>query len=149
MAQVDPRLERDIGAAEADKLVAYRDSLGNWTACRGHLLEPQDHDWAGATFTPAQDEVFFQADIQEAIAFVQRLPEWPSLDTVCRQNAVIELGFNMHSKWLGFHLCRAAIQAQQWQVAHDQLLNSAWATEVHATRANRIAGYLLTGEYPA
>lgn len=148
MAQVDPRLERDIGAAESDKLVAYRDSLGNWTVGRGHLLQA-GHDWTGYTITPAQDEVFFQADIQEATAFVQRLPEWTSLDTACRSNAAIELGFNMHSKWLGFHKCRAAIQAKQWQVAHDELLNSEWESEVHAARANRIAGYLLTGAYPA
>lgn len=149
MVQIDPRLERDIGAAESDKLTAYRDSRGFWTIGRGHFLEPQEHDWTGYSITAAQDEVFFQADIQSAEAFALRLTEFPHLDTVCRQNAVIELCFNMRGKWLGFVHCREAIRAGNWQLAHDELLDSDWALEVHATRANRIANYLLTGEYPA
>ena len=57
--------------------------------------------------------------------------------------------FNMgEGKWHGFVHCRQALQARDWQAAHDQLLNSAWAGQVHATRANRIANYLLTGVYP-
>lgn len=144
---IDPRLERDIGRAEADKLVAYRDSLGYWTIGRGHFLG-NDHDWTGYTITAEQDETYFQGDVQQATAFAQRLPEWGACDTVCRQNALIELCFNMRGKWLGFHHCRAAWQIKDWQTAHDQLLASTWETQVHAERADRIANYILTGEYP-
>jgi GH24 family phage-related lysozyme (muramidase) len=143
-----PELVRDIGVAEADDLTAYKDTEGNWTIGRGHLLEPQDHDWTGYTITPDQDEAYFVADITEAQAYASRLPEWPSLDTLCRQNALIELCFNMHSRWQGFVLCRHAIMVKDWSTAKVQLLDSAWASEVHATRANRIANYIFTGEYP-
>ncbi len=57
--------------------------------------------------------------------------------------------FVRHAEYGGFVHCRQALQARDWQAAHDQLLNSAWAGQVHEKRANRIAGYLLTGEYPA
>jgi GH24 family phage-related lysozyme (muramidase) len=147
-AVLDPRLERDIGVAEADKLTAYRDSLGFWTIGRGHLLTPQDHDWSGYTITPEQDEAYFDADIQQAIAFAHRLPEWKSCDTDCRRNALIELCFNMRGKWLKFIKTREAMERGDWQAAHDELLNSEWAAEVHLSRANRLANYLLTGEYP-
>jgi GH24 family phage-related lysozyme (muramidase) len=146
--EIDPNLATDIGAAESDKLTAYKDSMGNWTVGRGHMLQPPDRDWTGYTITPAQDGAFFNGDVSSAVKFAQGLPEWNSLDTPCRENAVIELCFNMRGKWLTFAKCRAAIQAKNWQVAHDELLNSVWETEVHATRANRIANYLLTGTYP-
>jgi GH24 family phage-related lysozyme (muramidase) len=143
-----PELVRDIGVAEADELTAYQDSEGLWTVGRGHLLEPQDHNWTGYTITPEQDQIFFAADIADAQAYASRLPEWPSLDTLCRQNAVTELIFNMHGRWLEFVLCRHAIMVRDWSTAKVQLLDSKWASEVHAARANRIADYLFTGEYP-
>ena len=145
---IDPRLEADLAGAEGSRLYAYRDSEGNWTIGRGHLLLPQSHDWRGYTITAAEEETLFDSDILVATAFAQRLPEWPALDTDCRRNAVIELCFNLGGKWLGFVLCRAAIERHDWQAAHDQLLNSLWAREVGSERSNRLADYLLTGEYP-
>lgn len=140
-------LIRDVGVAEADKLVAYLDSRGLWTIGRGHLLQPQTHDWTGYTITAEQDAVYFAADISEAYAFASRLPEWTALDTLCRQNAVTELTFNMHSRWLGFTKCRAAIAVKNWPEAKAQLLASKWETQVHIDRAARIGDYLLTGLY--
>lgn len=145
---LDPRLESDIGTAEGDKLTAYRDSLGFWTVGRGHLLAPQDHDWTGYTITPAQDEAYFEGDIQQSVAFAQRLPEWAASDTDCRRNALIELCFNLRGKWLEFHQARAAWARQDWQTAHDQILNSA-ADHQEPHRIERIAGYVLAGEYPS
>ena len=37
---IDRRLAVDVDAAEGDKLVAYQDTLGNWTCGRGHLMPP-------------------------------------------------------------------------------------------------------------
>jgi GH24 family phage-related lysozyme (muramidase) len=150
---VDPRLERDIGSAEAPGgvpvLTAYKDSLGYWTIGRGHLLEPQEHDWTGYSITAQQEQMLFDTDIMTAEHFAQRLPEWAACDTACRQNALIELCFNMRGKWLGFTHCRQAWQAKNWPEAKAQLLDSEWADEVHAVRADRIGNYILTGEYPS
>jgi lysozyme len=144
---MDAKLIADIEAAEGCKLTAYKDSLGFPTIGYGHLLD-NSISWDGYTITQAQADAFLESDVQKWAIWAQSLPEWPDLDTACRKNAVIELAFNMGKKWLLFANCRAAIERQDWQAAHDQLLSSLWASQVHATRANRLAGYLLTGEYP-
>lgn len=143
---IDPHLLADIDGSECCKLVAYKDSLGLWTIGWGHELD-QTKDWTGYTWTQAQADTQRGADIMSAQVFASNLHEWPYLDTPCRQNAVSELCFNMRRKWLAFVNTRAAIVKQDWQAAHDGLLASDWATEVHATRADRLANYLLKGEY--
>jgi GH24 family phage-related lysozyme (muramidase) len=144
---IDPKLVADIKAAEACKLTSYKDSEGLWTVGWGHLLD-QNLFGAGYTITPDQAASLLQTDLESAQNYAQKLPEWTYLDTPCRQNAVIELCFNMRGKWLLFVNTRHAIDRQDWTAAHDGLLSSLWATQVHATRANRLANYLLTGQYP-
>jgi lysozyme len=138
----DPRLIADIRSAESCRLSAYQDSVGVWTIGWGHAgVAP------GTVWTQQQADDQLQADLQIAALYAGHTQEWPFLDTSCRQNAVVELCFNMRSKWLLFVNCRTAIRAQNWQEAHDQLLSSLWASQVHAQRADRIANYLLLGEY--
>jgi GH24 family phage-related lysozyme (muramidase) len=145
---IDPRLIADLDAAEQCDLVAYQDSLGIWTIGWGHELFPQTNNWTGTVWTQAQADAQRATDIEVAATFAQGLTEWPSLDTDCRRNAVIELCFNMRRKWLLFVNTRAAIRRQDWKGAHDGLLSSLWAEQVHADRADRLADYLLSGQYP-
>lgn len=143
----DPRLVRDITAAEGCRLTAYKDSMGLWTIGVGHLLD-QSISWDGHTITQEQSDAYLAADIATWQAFALTLTEWGDLDTQCRQNAVVELCFNLGKKWLMFVNTRRAIERGDWQAAHDGLLASLWASQVHAARAQRLASYLLTGEYP-
>lgn len=149
-ARIDHRLATDIDAAEANELTAYKDSEGNWTIGRGHLMPPAapGKSWAGFTILPFVSDRYFNGDLLYALAYAQRLPEFAKCDTQCRQNALIEICFNMRGHWEGFHKARAGIEAQNWQVVHDELLNSLWASQVKG-RAVRIANQFLTGEYPA
>lgn len=144
---IDPRLRSDICKSEDCKLVAYLDTNKVWTIGWGHALQ-DGKDHTGLIWTQARADAQLDTDIATAQTFAAKTPEWSALDTACRQNAVIELCFNMQKKWLLFVNTRAAIRAHNWQSAHDGLLNSAWETEVHATRANRLANYLLAGQYP-
>ena len=149
----DPRLVADIKSGEGCKLTAYRDSKGFWTIGWGHLLD-QSKDWTGYTITQDGADQLLLGDIASAQAYAAKLPEWQALDTPCRQNAVSELCFNMRGKWLGFHDTRAALMRKDWADAKIELLGSAWANEVQPHglakpgRATRIAGYILTGQYP-
>lgn len=145
---MEDRLIADIDSSESCKLVAYKDSEGLWTIGWGHQLFPQGRDWTGTTWTQAQADAQRGIDIDQARTFAQALLEWPYLDTPCRQNALIELVFEMKRRWLPFVNTRACIRAKDWQGAHDNVLKSLWATQVHKTRADRIANYLLTGVYP-
>lgn len=42
----------------------------------------------------------------------------------------------------------AALRRQDWQAAHDAVLASAWAKSEAPARAGRVAGMLLTGQWP-
>lgn len=145
---IDPRLAKDIDAAEQCVLHSYPDSKGIWTIGWGHEIEPQPAANPKLVWTQAQADAQRDQDIESAQLFASKLKEWGCMDTDCRRNALIELCFNMRGKWLKFVDTRASIWVHDWKGAHDGLLNSLWAKEVHATRADRLANYLLTGQYP-
>lgn len=145
---MDPRLVRDIKQAEGFSLKAYRDPNDYWTIGYGHLMADQALGASGYRITQEQAEAYLDSDLYQAQARCMHLLEWPKLDTPCRQNAVIELEFNMGGKWVKFYKTRLDISNQNWQAAHDDLLISLWAKQVGKTRSNRIANYLLTGQYP-
>lgn len=143
---IDPQLRKDAQGAESCKLKAYLDSKGNPTIGWGHLI-PAGIEWQGLLWTQAQADTQLDEDLESASTFAKATPEWGFLDTSCRQNAVVELCFNMRKRWLLFVNTRVAIRNHDWQGAHDGLLNSAWEHQVHETRANRLANYLLKGDY--
>ena len=150
MGQVlDPRLLADIQRAEGCSLTAYRDTRGNWTIGYGHLLSDPPQ-WT--TISQAAANVLLATDVAARAVQAQSLPEWPSLDTPCRQNAVIECVFNLGLKnWhADFPGTRSAIISQDWPAAHDNLMQSPlWISIVGLGRVTRLAQYLLTGQYPA
>lgn len=147
------RLESQIKQAEGIRTTAYRDSLGKWTGGVGHLLD-QAKDWTGVKFTIAQISEWLESDINTAIAASSTLLEWPFLDTPARQEAVIELVFNMGlSHWKGFAHARLFITKKDWLQASAALLDSAWTKQVQPQgldkpgRAKRLAYQLETGDF--
>ena len=149
---LDPRLIHDIKWAEAPGGVAvltgYYDGGGVPTAGYGHTGVDV---FVGKFYTPEQCEAWIEADINRFALRAQTLPEWPSLDTPCRQNAIIECIYNLgDSHWTSeFPATRHSISVQDWQGAHDNLLNSPkWIKEVKIERVTRLANYLLWGAYP-
>lgn len=146
--QLDPILRRDIQQSEQCKLTAYLDTNGFWTIGWGHKL-PVGPDWTGWTRTDAQADKQLDDDILDAWNHAQKLPEWSALDTRARTNALVELVFNMGCKtWLTFDKTRTGIRHQNWKVVSDELKDSDWYEEVHATRGDRLRNYFLTGCYP-
>lgn len=140
---IDPQLQYDVAQAEGCRLSAYQDTRGFWTIGYGHKIPAPVADW-----TQDQADAQLVEDIGAAQAQAETLTEWAALDTACRQNAVVELVFNMGlRKWEAFIQTRDAIERSDWQTAHDQLLNSAWASEVGPDRSSRLANQLLTGAY--
>ena len=148
---IDPRLLADLMRAEGCKLVAYRDSRGFWTIGYGHLLD-QSVDWTGHTITQDTANQLLALDAQDRGATpAMALPEWASLDTPCRQNALIECVFNLgEGHWTSeFPKTRHSIEAQDWTGAQANLLNSPeWIRDVGQARVARLAAYFGTGSYP-
>lgn len=146
---MDARLVADVKLSEALKLHAYRDSKGYWTIGYGHLLSlDKTIDLSHVTCTEAQAEEWFEADLATAQHQAANLPEWASMDTPCRQNALTELVFNMGpTRWKGFKDTRAAMQRKDWPTTAVELIDSEWYKEVHPTRGDRLATYLRSGSY--
>lgn len=148
---IDRRLAIDLDASESDKLVAYLDTLGNWTCGRGHLMPrpAPGRSWEGFTVPQSTSDRWFCTDILNAMRLASKWDEFASCDTDCRKNALYEIAFNMGGRWEKWGPTRALITAKDWQGVHDHLLASKWDKQVHESRATRIANYFLTGEYPS
>lgn len=148
------RLLSDIKEAEGFRTEAYKDTRGIWTSGYGHELFPQSRDWTGEKFTLDTINNWLLNDTNTAWARAKLFPEYGALDTNARQNALVELVFNMGpGTWRQFVHTRDAMAHKQWQAAYDGLLASAWAREVQPNgftkpgRATRIATYILRGAF--
>ena len=136
------RLIPDLMQDEGCRLSAYQDTMGIWTVGYGHAyVHP------GTVWTQAQADSQLQVDVNATEAGLNiHLPWWRTLDDV-RQDVICEMAFNMGVTALcQFHNTLAAVQAHNWQAAHDGMLASLWATQVGA-RAQRLAEQMLTGEH--
>lgn len=147
------KLLADIRQAEGFRREAYKDNRGFWTAGYGHYLD-QSKDWTGITFDQSTIDNWLSSDVDTAQRYCLALLEWPAMDCDARQNALVELVFNMGlSKWRGFVHTRECLGHKDWQGAYNGLLDSIWAHEVQPDgfekpgRATRIGSYILTGSF--
>jgi GH24 family phage-related lysozyme (muramidase) len=148
---IDPRLLHDISWAEAPNgkpvLTGYPDGGGVPTAGFGHTGKDVA---VGQVYTAQQCYDWLYADIETAHNEAAKLPEWSSLNTSARRNAIVECVFNLGERhWTTeFPKTRAAIQQQDWPAASAHLLESPkWIAQVHLPRVQRLADYLLHGAY--
>ena len=137
-------LSQDIQNEEGVRYAAYPDPLSGgapYTIGSGHA-GPEVH--MGLTWTPAQVAQALQADIQKAEAGLnQHLPWWKQLSDV-RQDVLVQMTFQLGiGGLLLFHEALSAMQAGNWNEAHNQMLNSQWAKQCPA-RAQREATQMLT-----
>jgi lysozyme len=65
--------------------------------------------------------------------------------TEVRQRVIVDLVFNMGTRAQTFVKCKAAIEANNWSRAVQELYSSKWASQVGLTRAHRLGQMLLTG----
>lgn len=114
----------------------YKDTTGHLTVGYGlNLDSPMPERLASVILQWQLDEVEFT---------LQSFPWWQACDPP-RQSVLLDMAFNMGlSGLLGFRMFLAACVAKDWQAAHDEMLKSAWATQV-GERAQRLAHTMLTG----
>jgi lysozyme len=140
LAILIPMLQRDEGC----RLTAYQDSRGVWTVGYGHAYVAP-----GTVWTQTQADEQLVTDATERLHQMDPLmPWWRTLDVV-RAAALADMGFNLGAHGLlGFPHMLAALEASNWQEAHDQAIDSIWYEQV-GQRARRIASMFLTGELAA
>jgi len=139
-----------------DRPKPYLDSRGIWTIATGCS---GDDPYCSPDETIGPNTVW--SDVQRATQFRLRLAKataeaeddvgtgvWLGLDEV-RRAGLADMAFQLGGRGLSqFVHMLAAVRTQSWQMAHDALLDSAYAHQTPA-RAQRNAAMLLTGQWPA
>lgn len=132
------KLGKQLIVHEGFKKLPYVDTTGNITIGVGHNLSAD-----GLTY--AQVMSLLQDDITQVLLWLKiHLPWHAQLDDV-RQRALADMAFNLNNKLMGFTNMLAALQKQDWQTAHDELLNSTFAKQT-GQRAKDLAQMFLTGQ---
>ena len=144
---MNPNLVSDIKNAEGCVLIAYKDTNGYRTIGYGHKLQ-EGINWEGHEISLATAEELLKQDLDDAQTDAKALPEWSCMVTLARENALIELVFNMGSHtWQGFVKCRDAMIAKNWEQAGNELVDSLWAKQVGKARSERLEKYIKSGTY--
>lgn len=127
-------LERD----EDLRLKPYRDQFGNWTIGVGRNLTANGISRQEARY-------LLRNDMNETMSELdQHLPWWRRLDEV-RQRVLANMCFNMGIERLfTFRKMLAALQLGNYDLAADEMADSAWAREV-GERAVRLVAMMRTG----
>lgn len=134
------RLDLSIQKGEGCKLTAYQDTEGVWTIGWGTNLQT-------LRITQEQADLWKTKQIKVAIALAQMFPEFKFLDTDARQNAFVEMLYEMGPHRVGgFTDMLAAIRAQDWPKVKAEALDSKWHKQV-GHRAEVLAEMFLTGQF--
>lgn len=129
------RLQDDLERDEGFVSHAYKDSEGYLTIGIGRLIDKQ----LGGGITKREARHLLENDIRKVTGALDRaLPWWRSLPEG-RMRALANMCFNLGlPRLLGFKKMLAALEANDWQKAADEALDSKWARQV-GDRSKRIS----------
>jgi len=135
------QLREELAADEGVKFEIYLCSMGLPTFGIGHMIREHDPEYGEPVGTPVDDERVRQAfalDIAVTIEDCHRLfsnwTELPAEAQLICANMCFNLGYPRFSKFVNF---RAAIEAQDWNKAADEAVDSRWHDQV-PNRAKRL-----------
>ena len=122
---------------------AYRCSENKMTIGVGRNIDK--HGGLGL----ADDEIDYllQNDIDRVVSELDNVYEWFSdLDTV-RQDAMVDISFNLgQTRLRDFKKALAAMAGGDWSEAADQFMDSRWSGQV-GNRAKELTKMIRTGQY--
>lgn len=138
---------------EGVKQQPYKDSQGNWTIGRGHLIGDKIENFV----LPLEAvELIFDRDLSTAIREAQFSVGTSFYNSIspARQLALVTMLFTLgRNKWLKFDETMAAIETRNWDAVSAHILNSKWARDVdpeqrpNEGRDDRIAYMFRTGDF--
>jgi len=136
------KLRDSIKKNEGFRAQAYQDSMGLWTIGYGRLC---DKSRPNSGLTEAEAEYLLTNDIARIEASLTSAIPWMKSLSDARQRVLIEMAFQLGvSGTTAFRQALKAMQAGDWQTAHDQMLDSRWARQTPA-RAKELAAHMLRG----
>jgi len=122
-------------------LTAYPDHLGFLTIGVGRLIDKRK----GGGISQEEAEYLLTNDIARVEASLTSAIPWMRGLSDARQRVLIEMAFQLGvTGTTAFRQAMRAMQAGDWQTAHDQMLDSRWARQTPA-RAKELAAQMLKG----
>jgi lysozyme len=141
------KLVKSLIRHEGVMLTMYKCPAGKDTIGIGHLVKDSERVLFSRGITRKQAEQLLLTDIEDCVKSMVNFPFFSNLSDV-RQRVLVELDFNLGTpRLLQFKKALAAMAAKDWSKAHDEMLDSKWATQV-GHRARTLAKMMLTNEDP-
>jgi lysozyme len=126
---------------EGLRLKAYKDTEGIWTNGYGHAYVEPD-----STCTIAQAGDWLDEDWDVAYARARKICDaFDGLDGP-RKGVMVNMAFNLGNRLSQFKNFLAAVNAGEYKIAAEEMMDSKWAKQV-GKRANRLAYRMSTGSY--
>ena len=124
---------------EGRRKKAYRDSVGVLTAGIGRNLQDVE-------FTDSEIALMFANDLERADKAARRIFQNFDVLSPVRKAALVNLSFNMgEARLRGFKKMVAAVHAQDFERAADEMLDSRWAKQVQPSRSGRLIRMMRDG----
>lgn len=142
-------LEAELRRDEGVRYTRYIDSLGNPSCGVGHNLNvsPLPSGWK-FPLTDAQVNQLLALDIADTLHQLDTHIKWWRTLSEVRQRVVANMCFNLGiTKFMGFQKALGAMQEGAWDVAADEMQDSAWFRQV-GYRAVRLCQAMRTDVMP-
>jgi len=134
-------LKKRVKLHEGFSAKPYRDTLNKMTVGYGHLCVEDFWD-ENTEYTEAQLDRIFDTDFDKAIEGAARVCEGMDLPDK-KFGVFIEMTFQLGATGLSkFKKALAAAREHDWQMCHDQLLDSRWYKQT-PNRAKSLAEIML------
>lgn len=135
------RLITSLIEHEGIRKLPYEDSVGKLTIGIGHNLEDMPLTNAAIEFICNDDIAIAEGELDK------NWKGWRKDINDPRQNVLIEMVFNLGwPRFSKFVKLREAVEAQDFDKAADEMLDSKWAKQV-GRRADNLAKQMRTGQY--
>lgn len=132
------QLMAQLNIDEGRRKHIYPDTMGKITAGVGRNLTDRD-------FSEDEIDLMLQNDVRMVLQSLDKTYPWWKGMTEERQQVLANMAFNLGmAKLSAFKNFLKALQSGRWDMAADEMLNSAWAGQVGA-RAVRLAQRMRKG----
>ena len=128
---------------EGVKTHAYKCSASKITVGVGRNIDPK----GGIGLTEDEIDYLLQNDIDRIISELDFQYEWFSDLNSARQDAMIDISFNLgQTRLRKFEKALAAMSLNNWDKAADEFMDSKWSEQV-GNRAKELTDIIRTGKY--
>ena len=138
MATLRETVREDLERHEGRVRHAYQDHLGYLTIGVGRLIDER----RGGGLSDAEVDYLLNNDIDRVAIGMNRRLTWLRLAPESVQRAMLNMAFQMGIEGvMGFRKMLAALEAEDYETAASEALDSKWARQTPA-RAEEVAGWI-------